>query len=52
MMSVRYFGALSAVSEETNEGRETARWLPSRAEVKNAWSYSSKPIHLHGVVLG
>jgi len=24
---------------------------PSSAEVQNAWSYTSTPLHLHGVVL-
>jgi len=33
-------------------GREADHSLPSSAEVKNAWSYTSTPpIHLHGVVL-
>jgi hypothetical protein len=33
-------------------GREADHSLPSSAEVKNAWSYTSvPPLHLHGVVL-
>jgi hypothetical protein len=33
-------------------GREADHSLPSSAEVKNAWSYTSTPpIHLHSVVL-
>jgi hypothetical protein len=33
-------------------GREADHTLPSSAEVKNAWSYTSTPsVHLHGVVL-
>jgi hypothetical protein len=33
-------------------GREVEHSPPSRAEVKNAWSYTSTlPVRLHGVVL-
>jgi hypothetical protein len=33
-------------------GREADHSLPSSAEVKNAWSYTSTPpVHLHGLVL-
>jgi hypothetical protein len=31
--------------------READHLLPSSAEVKNAWLYTSTPIRLHGVVL-
>jgi len=32
-------------------GREADNLPPSCSEIKNAWSYTSTPIHLHGVVL-
>jgi hypothetical protein len=33
-------------------GREANHPLPSSAEVKNAWSYTStRPVRLHGIVL-
>jgi hypothetical protein len=32
-------------------GREAEYLPPSSAEVKNAWSYTSTPLRLHGVVL-
>jgi hypothetical protein len=35
----------------TRPGRETDHSLPSSAEVKNAWSYTSTSQCLHGVVL-
>jgi hypothetical protein len=38
--------------EVKRPGREADHSLPSSAEVKNAWSYTSiPPIRLHGVVL-
>jgi len=29
-------------------GRDVEYSLPSRAEVKNGWSYSSPPVYIHG----
>jgi hypothetical protein len=43
---------LGALSLEIKwPGREADHSPPSSAEVKNAWSYTSTPIRLHGVVL-
>jgi hypothetical protein len=43
-------GALSLGIKQ--QGREADHSLPSSAEVKNTWSYTSAPlIHLHGMVL-
>jgi hypothetical protein len=45
-------GTGDSSQEVKRSGREANHSLPSNAEVKNAWSYSSTtPIYRHGVVL-
>jgi hypothetical protein len=42
---------IQCVPEVKQPGREADHSPPSSSEFKNAWSYTSTPIRLHGVVL-
>jgi len=44
-----WFSSLGTEAEPQNF--KTDHSSPSSAEVKNAWRYTSTPIHLHGIVL-